>query len=504
MIPDFCNVLRKRQSVRLPPAEQLNKDSLKRRGGVVHLAPCALAAILVAVLSLRRGLLSVIVIGAVLGPAPSASVGAPGSVQRPTGRAAFPILAMGDSYSAGNGAGSYSGPAGCWRSPSNYAGLYARMLKRPPYNQPTAYANTACSGDATNAFFATIDGRRPQLDSVNKTFGLILLTTGGDDVNFAGIVKDCLITAFVEPVQCRALLTQAERLLSNGTIESRVRRVLSGIRKRADSRTTIALVGYPYLESNDNYQINRGTADAYNVGTWLRTIEDKGDVIEQRIVDRLNSQDHTHSFVFVKTKQLFAGHELSAEGSNSNRWFVEPLTDSTISSHETWYHPNPTGWAEEANLLLGNPRIPKHNPIQQPTRGAPPAAVTTPTSGPLSHEPMVTPPVGLAPSELVTRDLITGTGAEAKTGDLVTVNYVGVLYEGGKEFDSSWKRKEPYSFILGRGHVIEGWEQGLPGMKVGGRRELIIPADLAYGATGAPPAIPPYSPEVFVVDLLGT
>jgi peptidylprolyl isomerase len=126
----------------------------------------------------------------------------------------------------------------------------------------------------------------------------------------------------------------------------------------------------------------------------------------------------------------------------------------------------------------------------------------TPTTGPLSKEPKVTPPSGPAPTKLVTKELIAGTGAEAKAGDTVTVNYVGVLYKGGKEFDASWKRNEPFSFTLGKGQVIKGWDEGVAGMKVGGRRELIIPSELAYGKTGSPPTIPANAPLVFVVDLL--
>jgi peptidylprolyl isomerase len=128
----------------------------------------------------------------------------------------------------------------------------------------------------------------------------------------------------------------------------------------------------------------------------------------------------------------------------------------------------------------------------------------TPTSGPLSKEPKVTPPSGAAPTKLVVKDLVTGTGAEAKAGQNVTVNYVGVLFKGGKIFDASWQRSEPFTFALGKGQVIPGWDQGIAGMKVGGRRELIIPSALAYGAKGSPPAIPPNSALVFVVDLLGT
>jgi peptidylprolyl isomerase len=129
---------------------------------------------------------------------------------------------------------------------------------------------------------------------------------------------------------------------------------------------------------------------------------------------------------------------------------------------------------------------------------------TTPPSGPLSTEPVVTPPTGPAPKTLVVKDLIVGTGPEAKAGQTVTVNYVGVLLKGGKEFDASWKRKEPFTFTLGNGSVIKGWDQGVVGMKVGGRRMLVIPSNLAYGPKGSGSSIPPNAALVFVIDLLGT
>jgi peptidylprolyl isomerase len=127
---------------------------------------------------------------------------------------------------------------------------------------------------------------------------------------------------------------------------------------------------------------------------------------------------------------------------------------------------------------------------------------TTPTSGPLSKEPTVTSPGGPAPTKLEIKDLIVGKGAEAKNGESVTVNYVGVLFHGGKEFDASWLRKEPFTFELGKPDVIQGWLKGVPGMKVGGRRELVIPAALAYGSKGSG-KIPKNEPLVFVIDLLG-
>ncbi|MBV9606394.1 MAG: FKBP-type peptidyl-prolyl cis-trans isomerase [Solirubrobacterales bacterium] len=131
------------------------------------------------------------------------------------------------------------------------------------------------------------------------------------------------------------------------------------------------------------------------------------------------------------------------------------------------------------------------------------AIATTPKPPPaLAKKPVVSVPKGAAPSKLVTKDLVVGTGQTVKAGQTVTVNYVGVLYKNGKEFDSSWSRNQPATFPLTSGGVIPGWVQGIPGMKIGGRRELIIPASLAYGSKGSGTTIPPNSPLVFVVDLL--
>ena len=132
-------------------------------------------------------------------------------------------------------------------------------------------------------------------------------------------------------------------------------------------------------------------------------------------------------------------------------------------------------------------------------------AATTAAESPGSAEktkPAVTVPKGAPPKKLVIKELEEGTGAEAKSGDEVSVQYVGVNYKNGKEFDASWDRGEPFAFQLGAGMVIPGWDQGVEGMKVGGRRELIIPPELAYGPEGSPPAIGPNETLIFVIDLL--
>ena len=147
-------------------------------------------------------------------------------------------------------------------------------------------------------------------------------------------------------------------------------------------------------------------------------------------------------------------------------------------------------------------------PVTTPTTSTTPTTPTTATTPAvkpppqLAKQPKVTVPKAAAPNNLVTKDLIKGTGKTATGSSTVTVNYVGVLYKNGKQFDASWSdgAGKPVSFPLSG--VIKGWQQGIPGMKVGGRRELIIPPSLAYGST-AQAKIPANSTLVFVIDLHG-
>lgn len=117
-------------------------------------------------------------------------------------------------------------------------------------------------------------------------------------------------------------------------------------------------------------------------------------------------------------------------------------------------------------------------------------------------KPDVTVPGGEPPTDLVSEDLEVGTGAEATDGRQVDVHYVGVSWSTGRQFDASWDRGETFDFRLGAGQVIPGWDQGVSGMKVGGRRRLTIPPAMAYGKAGAGGVIGPDETLVFVVDLL--
>jgi peptidylprolyl isomerase len=119
------------------------------------------------------------------------------------------------------------------------------------------------------------------------------------------------------------------------------------------------------------------------------------------------------------------------------------------------------------------------------------------------EKPEVDFPVGDPPSDLIVEDITVGDGPEATPGQTVTVHYVGVTFSGGEEFDASWNRGDPFTFPLGRGRVIAGWDQGVAGMRVGGRRRLTIPPHLAYGNRGAGGVIGPGETLIFVVDLLG-
>ena len=118
-------------------------------------------------------------------------------------------------------------------------------------------------------------------------------------------------------------------------------------------------------------------------------------------------------------------------------------------------------------------------------------------------KPEIDFPGGEPPADLEIKDLSTGDGPEAKAGDFVQVHYVGVAFSTGEEFDASYNRGEPLRFRLGIGQVIAGWDQGVQGMKVGGRRQLVIPPHLGYGDRGAGGVIKPGETLIFVVDLLG-
>lgn len=133
---------------------------------------------------------------------------------------------------------------------------------------------------------------------------------------------------------------------------------------------------------------------------------------------------------------------------------------------------------------------------------APPAPKPSTNLKDTKSKPVVPAQKGAPPKKLVVKDIVVGKGRAAKKGDNLSMQYVGVLFKGGEQFDASWDNGSPFDFTLGQHKVIQGWDKGLVGIKAGGRRELIIPPNLAYKAQGQPPTIPPNATLVFIVDAL--
>jgi peptidylprolyl isomerase len=141
-------------------------------------------------------------------------------------------------------------------------------------------------------------------------------------------------------------------------------------------------------------------------------------------------------------------------------------------------------------------------PLPQAKAPASPTVSPTPGEANIATKPKVPKGSGSPPTALKAETLIAGGGAPIKDGQQATVQYVGVLFSSGKEFDTNWGAgKQPFKFTIGSGQVIPGWDQGVLGMKVGERRRLTIPADLAYGAQGSPPKIGPNQALIFDIDL---
>ena len=138
-------------------------------------------------------------------------------------------------------------------------------------------------------------------------------------------------------------------------------------------------------------------------------------------------------------------------------------------------------------------------PAPKATTGEPPAVAN---ASDLKSKPQIATPSGDPPAALIKKDLVVGKGPAIKPGQLATVQYEGISWSTGKEFDASWNRPgQPFQFPVGQQQVIVGWDKGVPGMQVGGRRELVIPPDQAYGAQSPSPEIGPNETLVFVIDL---
>jgi lysophospholipase L1-like esterase len=321
--------------------------------------------------------------GSILWSAPAA-VAVPGAQ-----KSVLHVLVVGDSYSAGNGAGEYYGARGCYRSHRDYAQLFANSVRSAPFHQPTVVTNVACSGAVTADFFHGKKGRPPEIDAVTKNDTLIFLTIGGNDAYFADIVQYCLVAKFRNGDHCNKNLSRAERLATDGTIKSRILGVLRAIRRRANPGARIVLLGYPYLEGDQSYTLRSGHGDhapLIYVGRRLHALGNDADRIDASLVAQLDRQ-YPDQFVFVSVHKLFDGppyHGLYAKKNNPHRWMIQPFVDAGLAENSIWYHPDPTGWKQESKLLVSDLAVPKEVPPEIVTTALPSATAGVPYSAVLT------------------------------------------------------------------------------------------------------------------------
>ena len=321
------------------------------------------------------------------------------------------IIVLGDSYAAGNGAGFYYGPEGCYRSQTGWVEQYASGLRAVGYQ--VTLVNRACSGaetrdilndrvlghssytipllgdrradeaaarqvlaglglcvsqhspeerydiTATSAFSGLITSftftctriLEAQIDAVDSDADLVLMSVGGNDVHFSTLVRECFV--FPTPAGCRASVHTANSLL--GTVQERTTSVLTAVGNRLNPRARVGLLSYPYLEKSDDFTLTSLLPlDSYRAGEEVRKLGRRGDEIQAAAVNAANLTLGRNFAGFVGgVKERFAGHE--PDGTivlfNLQGWLYE--VTSPIPAE--WYHPNVFGHAAYANLMLEDP-----------------------------------------------------------------------------------------------------------------------------------------------------
>src|SRR4051794_8045558 len=343
------------------------------------------------------------------------ALGATTSAAQAAGARPLKVVQLGDSYSAGNGAGNYYGPKDCYRSSSNWAERYLDSL-RDTYN--ISFVNRACSGgvlsdlthtrtmdDKTVSVWvpgtvdendagarAALDARgdctsryrddeaysvspfaavpelggtavyykctrtmTPQINAVGRDTDLVLFTIGGNDVHFADIVKQCFALGFRDPGDCRDKVQAAQG--SIGDVGVRTAAFLRQLKARMRPDAHILLASYPYLEKDPGYKLRGGFlfTDVFAVGEEVRRLGDLGDQGQRAAVDALNAEPGARITYLDDVKSHFAGHEPDGRVCcrNPDRWLHE--FDSTTQME--WYHYNSTGHQEVANLLTQRPEL---------------------------------------------------------------------------------------------------------------------------------------------------
>jgi hypothetical protein len=303
------------------------------------------------------------------------------------------IVVLGDSFSAGNGAGDYFGPSTCYRSTSNWSRRYRDWLIGQGYSADVL--PRACSDGVMDNYFnqrdlgnrtevarchsATADEivttvklgltsicntkLRPQRESVTKSTDLVLFTFGGNDVRFRNIVEECFITGDRDPGDCRSRVNYANgRLDDTGDdgMAAKLTKILIDLHKnrlRADAK--VVVLGYPQLVGDVDYVLkfkNRltGSTDSYDAARKVRELGTKGVAVQTKAVADAETEVGADFVTYLpQALSLFDGHQPDPRTGKKNpdAWFVEPFQSASIN---TWYHPNPTGHQQYANILTGN------------------------------------------------------------------------------------------------------------------------------------------------------
>ena len=275
------------------------------------------------------------------------------------------VLVLGDSYSAGNGAGAYYDGA-CHRSPNNYGSVFGRLVESFDPEQRVFVETRACSDATTAAYWSTQheDAGTPQRDWVNPGYDVVMMTFGGNDLGFKNIVTSCLINETADEGLCDLNLGIAEQAIADGSMRAALGAVLVDVLQNAGD-AEVVLLGYPYLERDPKLRF--GDVD---LGERLRDLTDSGSRLQADLVAEL-AVDYGSRIIHAPTHRLFAGrerwladdergvrHELGKGDESPNRWMVQPFRDASLFATANWYHPNKIGWRRIGELLFRDSRIP--------------------------------------------------------------------------------------------------------------------------------------------------
>lgn len=304
---------------------------------------------------------------ALIGLSAAPLVSAPASAAADV-RGVLHLTLLGDSYSAGNGAGSYYGPKDALRSRNNWAHKYTQWLNGQGH--PTVLTNLAHSGDITQHLLEDKDGRSSQISQVPEDTDVVMFTIGGNDVSFADIVKECFAVGFRDPGSCREKVEEAKKGLD--TVQKNTEKILNKIDDRLPDGAQVVLVGYPRLATDRQYVLKWGK-DSYDAGTNVRALSDAARTTQSDLVSRWNASHPGLKVTYIDgVIDAFDGHEPdpSPKHRNPHRWINEFMetegqkdrdgtTKSKSSSNQDlFYHPNLIGHAQIAELIKNKVGVP--------------------------------------------------------------------------------------------------------------------------------------------------